>query len=71
MEHSKIKDQLSTMNMDQLVHFINVTRDDIYNLDITQDDYWKTKSSLQQNIIWAWERLHTLHTSQVLDLIKQ
>lgn len=70
MEHSKIKDQLSAMNMDEFVHFINLTREDIFNLDITRADYWEAKSNLQQNIIWAWECLHTLHTDQVLNFIK-
>lgn len=66
MEYSKIKDQISTMNMDELVHLINVTREDIYNLDITRDDYWEAKSNLQQTIIWAMERFHTLHIEQIL-----
>ncbi len=70
MEHSKIKDQLSTMNMDELIHFINITREDIAHLDITRDDYWEAKSNLQQNIIWTWERFHVLHTNQVLEFIK-
>lgn len=70
MEHSKIKDHISTMNMDELVHLINVTREDIYHLDITRDDYWEAKSNLQQTIIWAMERFHTLHVDQILNNIK-
>jgi hypothetical protein len=70
MEQSKIKDQISAMNMDQLVHFINITRDDIAHLDITRDDYWEAKSNLQQNIIWALERFHTLHVDQILAINK-
>ena len=70
MEHSKIKDQISTMNMDELVHLINITREDIFNLDITRDDFWEAKSNVQQTIIWAMERFHTLHVSQILNTIK-
>lgn len=70
MEYSKIKDQISTMNMDELVHLINVTRDDIYHLDITRDDYWEAKSNLQQTIIWAMDRFHTLHVDQILAINK-
>ena len=64
MEHCKIKDQISTMNMDELTHLINVTREDIFNLDITRDDFWEAKSNLQQTIILAMDRFHSLHIDQ-------
>ena len=70
MEHSKVKDQISTMNMDELVRLINLTREDIFNLDITRDDFWETKSNLQQIIIWAMDRFHTLHVEQILAINK-
>lgn len=71
MEYSKIRDQISTMNMDELVHLINLTREDIFNLDITRDDFWETKSNLQQTIICAMERFHTLHVEQILAINKK
>lgn len=70
MEYSKINDQISTMNMDELVHLINVTREDIFNLDITRDDFWEAKSNLQQTIICAMERFHALHVEQLLAINK-
>ena len=70
MEQSKIKDQISTMNMDELVHLINLTREDIFNLDIARDDFWEAKSNLQQTIICAMERFHTLHVEQILAINK-
>lgn len=67
---STLKAQIGTMNMDELVHLINVTREDIFNLDITRDDYWEAKSNLQQTIIWAMDRFHNLHIDQILNTIK-
>lgn len=67
---STVKSQIDTMNMDELVQFIGSTQNDIAHLDITRDDYWEAKSNLQQNIIWAWQRVHILNVNQIIDIIK-
>ena len=54
-----------------IVAFIGLTRGDIANLDATKENYWETKSNLQQNIIWAWERFSQLRTAEYLGFGKK
>lgn len=68
---SATKTAIYELDEDGIVAFIGLTQGDIANLDATKENYWETKSNLQQNIIWAWERFSQLRTAEYLGFGKK
>lgn len=68
---SKIYETIDSLDIDEFAVYIGALNEDIEALDITRDDYYKTKSQLLQYKCYAWERFSQLQTDRYLGFGKK
>jgi len=61
---AKIYEIINSLEYDEFPVYIGALNEDIEELDITRDDYYKVKCQLLQYKCYAWERFSQLQTDR-------